>query len=186
MPKDKFAAGFPSLVFLSLGLAGGVPLGAQSDARYDIASTKNVMVAMRDGVKLATDTYRPVRNGQPVEGKFPVLLVRTPYNKEGGAATADYFVPRGYVVVLQDVRGRYKSEGRWRPIRDDPNDGFDTAQWIGAQPWSDGAIGTMGSSYAGATQHALAIANAPYVKAMIPRSRRALVFNCTYIRTSAE
>jgi putative CocE/NonD family hydrolase len=68
------------------------------------------------------------------------------------------------------VRGRYKSEGRWRPILDDPNDGFDTAQWIGAQPWSDGSIGTIGSSYAGATQHALAIANAPYVKTMIFRN----------------
>ncbi|HEX4596141.1 MAG TPA: CocE/NonD family hydrolase, partial [Bryobacteraceae bacterium] len=67
-----------------------------------------------------------------------------------------------------DVRGRYKSEGHWRPIADDPNDGFDTAKWIGEQPWSDGSIGTIGTSYAGATQHALAIANAPYVKTMIP------------------
>ena len=68
---------------------------------------------------------------------------------------------------MQDVRARYKSEGHWRPIRDDPNDGFDTAKWIGEQPWSDG-IGTIGTSYDGATQHALAIADAPYVKAMIP------------------
>src|SRR5262249_57841693 len=74
------------------------------------------------------------------------------------------------VVALQDVRGRYKSEGHWRPHVDDPNDGFDTAQWIGSQPWCDGGIGTIGSSYAGATQHALAIANAPYVKAMVPRN----------------
>jgi putative CocE/NonD family hydrolase len=125
---------------------------------------------MRDGVHLGTDIYRPARNGVLVEGKFPVLLERTPYNKDGGAATANYFVARGYIVVLQDVRGRYKSEGHWRPIRDDPNDGFDTAKWIGAQPWSDGSIGTLGSSYDGATQHALAIANAPYVKAMIPRN----------------
>jgi uncharacterized protein len=168
--KDKFAAAFPGLVLLPFVLAGGVPLGAQADARYDVAATKNIMVAMRDGVKLATDTYCPARNGRPVEDKFPALLVRTPYNKERGAATAGYFVPRGYVVVFQDVRGRYKSEGRWHPIRDDPNDGFDTAKWIGTQPWSDGSIGTMGSSYEGATQHALAIANAPYVKAMVPRN----------------
>ena len=71
---------------------------------------------------------------------------------------------------MQDVRGRYQSEGRWRPIVDDPSDGTDTAAWIGAQPWCDGGIGTMGSSYDGATQHALAIGNAPFVKAMVPRN----------------
>ena len=101
-----------------------------------------------------------------------MLLERTPYGKDGAAAAAvaQYFVPRGYVVVVQDVRGRYQSEGRWRPIVDDPNDGIDTAAWIGAQSWSDGGIGTMGTSYGGATQHALAIGNAPHVKAMIPRN----------------
>jgi hypothetical protein len=90
------------------------------------------------------------------------------YNKEGnGPNTAAFFVPHGYVVVVQDVRARYRSEGRWTPIKDDPNDGFDTAAWIGGQPWADG-IGTIGTSYAGATQHALAIAGAPHVKTMIP------------------
>jgi uncharacterized protein len=170
MHNAKFAAGFRSLLFLLLVLAAGLPLGAQADTRYGVVASKNVMVAMRDGVKLATDIYSPARNGQPVPEKFPVILMRTPYNKETGASGADYFVARGYVVVFQDVRGRYKSEGRWVPIRDDPNDGFDTAKWIGEQPWCDGSIGTIGSSYAGATQHALAIANAPYVKAMIPRN----------------
>jgi len=135
---------------------------------YEVSASKNVMITARDGIKLGTDVYRPAQNGSPVEGKFPTLLERTPYNKDGGAGSANYFVPRGYVVVVQDVRGRYKSEGHWRPIADDPNDGFDTAKWIGEQPWSDGSIGTMGTSYAGATQHALAIANAPYVKTMIP------------------
>jgi putative CocE/NonD family hydrolase len=177
MAKNTTAAGFPSaavafpsLIPLLLLLAGGVPLGAQVEAVYETIPTKNVMVPMRDGVRLGTDIYRPARNGVLVEDKFPVLLERTPYNKDGAAAMASYFVARGYVVVLQDVRGRYQSEGHWRPIRDDPNDGFDTAKWIGAQPWSNGSIGTLGSSYDGATQHALAIANAPYVKAMIPRN----------------
>jgi uncharacterized protein len=148
------------------------PLGAQP--LYEVAAFTNIMVPMRDGVKLATDVYRPARNGAPADGKFPTLLLRTPYNKTeraafpGDFATAQFFVPRGYVVVVQDVRGRYRSEGHWRPLKDDPNDGFDTAQWIGAQPWSDGGIGTMGSSYEGGTQHALAIANAPHIKAMIP------------------
>ncbi len=141
---------------------------APSEARFEVAASKDVMIEMRDGVKLAADVYRPSRNGAAVDGKFPTLMERTPYNKAGGAGTASFFVPRGYVVIIQDVRGRYKSEGHWRPITDDPNDGFDTARWIGEQPWSDRAVGTIGTSYAGATQHALAIANAPNVKAMIP------------------
>jgi putative CocE/NonD family hydrolase len=114
--------------------------------------------------------FRPARNSAPVPGKFPIILERTPYGKGYIADPANYFVTRGYVVVFQDVRGRYKSEGKWVAIRDDPNDGFDTAKWLGEQPWSDGNIGTTGSSYDGATQHAMAIANAPYVKAMVPRN----------------
>lgn len=168
--KDRFVAGFSSFLWPLVVLAVGMPLHAQADRSYGIAETKNVMVAMRDGVKLAADIYRPTQNGQVMDSKFPVILVRTPYNKDDATQVANAFVPHGYVVVLQDVRGRYKSDGHWRPLVDDPNDGFDTAQWIGTQPWCDGGIGTMGSSYAGATQHALAIGNAPYVKAMVPRN----------------
>src|ERR1700690_1974733 len=167
--KDKFLADSSLIVGLLVVLAVGIPLrAAQPDVRYGVAVSKDVMVSMRDGVKLAADIYRPTQNGQLVDGKFPVLLMRTPYNKDDFALTANSFVSHGYVVVLQDVRGRYKSEGHWRPHYDDPNDGFDTAQWIGSQPWCDGGIGTIGTSYAGATQHALAIANAPFVKAVIP------------------
>src|SRR5262245_45082246 len=126
------------------------------------------MVPMRDGVKLATDIHRPARNGTPAEGKFPVLMERTPYGKDRGAATAAYFAARGYVVIYQDVRGRYQSEGRWVPIRDDPNDGFDTTKWIAAQSWCDGNIGTIGTSYGGATPPARAISGAPNLKAMVP------------------
>jgi putative CocE/NonD family hydrolase len=138
--------------------------------RDDIVASTNVMVAMRDGVRLATDIYRPAIGGVAVDGRFPVVLVRGPYNKDADLAVARTYVPRGYVFISQDVRGRYRSEGRWRPVADDPNDGFDTAKWIGEQPWSDQNIGTIGSSYNGATQHALAIAGAPHVKAMIPRN----------------
>ena len=110
-----------SLSLLALGWAGP-RLCAQAPAAaagYDVAVTKNVMVAMRDGVRLATDIYLPARNGVPVEGKFPVILERTPYTKERPAASNRVFVAHGYVVVCQDVRGRYASEGRWRPLRDD-------------------------------------------------------------------
>ena len=168
--KDRFVAGFSSFLWPLVVVAVGMPLHAQADRSYGIAETKNVMVTMRDGVKLAADIYRPTQNGQVMDNKFPVILVRTPYNKDDATQIANAFVPYEYVVVIQDVRGRYKSDGRWRPLVDDPNDGFDTAQWIGSQPWCDGGIGTMGSSYAGATQHALAIGNAPYVKAMVPRN----------------
>ncbi|HEY2684406.1 MAG TPA: CocE/NonD family hydrolase [Steroidobacteraceae bacterium] len=124
----------------------------------------NVMIPMRDGVKLATDVYRPSSGG-----KFATVLMRTPYNKTVRAeAFAAYFVSRGYAVVVQDVRGRYKSQGHWRPLYDDGNDGFDTTQWIGHQSWSDESIGTVGTSYEGGTQHAMAIKHAPYLKALIP------------------
>ncbi len=144
-----------------------IPAPAQADERYQIALSTNVMVAMRDGVRLATNVWRPAR-GQPVPGRFPVILERTPYDKDESDWWARQFVPHGYVFVAQDVRGRYASEGRWRPHRDDGRDGYDTAKWIGEQPWCDGAIGTVGISYPGGTQHALALADPPYLKAMVP------------------
>ena len=160
------AAGF---ILVQSPYAALRPAVAQDKPLYEVHVSSDVMIPMRDGTKVATDIYRPARNGAPVEQRFAVVMERTPYNKErGGRSLAEYFVPRGYVVVVQDVRGRYKSEGRWRPIQDDPNDGTDTAKWIGAQSWCDGGIGTVGTSYAGATQHALAIAGAPFVKTMIP------------------
>ena len=137
---------------------------------YEIAAVHSVMIPMRDGVRLATDIYLPGHDGEPAAGKFPAILERTPYNKTYIGQFAPPFVTRGYVVVIQDVRGRYKSGGHWEPVRQDPNDGFDTAQWIGAQPWFDGNLGAMGSSYDAATAHALAIANPPYLKAIVPRN----------------
>ncbi len=147
--------------------AAQAPLPRES-GRYDVAVTKNVSVAMRDGVTLAADVYLPAKDGRAVEGRFPAILERTPYNKDNSAGWARWFASRGYVAVAQDVRGRYGSQGRWFPLRDDVADGYDTAAWIGAQRWSDGGIGTVGTSYPGGTQHALAISNPPYLKAMIP------------------
>jgi putative CocE/NonD family hydrolase len=168
---------FHSLSILVILASCSSHLQAQAGPRYEIIVSKNVMIPMRDGVTLASDIYRPGRNGVPADGKFPTILERTPYNKDGGIPNSagyisplpsDYFVPRGYIVVLQDIRGRYKSGGHWQLLQAEPNDGFDTAKWIGAQSWSDGNIGTIGTSYDGGTQHALAIAGAPFVKAMIP------------------
>ena len=85
------------------------------DVKYESEVQKNIMVPMRDGVRLATDVYLPTRNGSIVDGKFPVILTRTPYSKENiGRSTAKYYVPHGYIVIAQDTRGRFKSEGVWK------------------------------------------------------------------------
>jgi predicted acyl esterase len=119
---------------------------AQTGEPYEIVATHNVMVAVRDGVRLATDVYSPGRGGITT-GRFPTIVERTPYNKDSIAAdSTGYFVPRGYVVVLQDVRGRYRSEGTWRPIRDDRPDGAELLKWITEQPWSNGKVGTVKAS----------------------------------------
>src|SRR5438270_9458493 len=97
-------------ILLALLPFAGPLIQAQTEPIYDIAVAKDVMVSMRDGVKLATDIYRPARNGAPGDGKFPAILMRTPYNKaERAASPGPYSAARGYVVVVQDVRGRYKS-----------------------------------------------------------------------------
>ncbi len=133
---------------------------------------RDVMVPMRDGVRLATDIYFPAQGGKRRAGRFPVVLERTPYGKQGHPQQPltwpQFFASHGYVGVIQDTRGRFASEGVWHMMTDDPVDGFDTAAWIVNQPWSDGAIGTTGTSYPGGTQHARAIAGAPGLRAMVP------------------
>ncbi|MBL9125250.1 MAG: CocE/NonD family hydrolase [Planctomycetaceae bacterium] len=145
-----------------------------ADAVHAVATQGNVMVPMRDGVRLATDVYLPARNGKPLDERLPTILMRTPYGKsglkEGAPANADgrYFAERGYAVVIQDTRGRYQSEGVWHMLTDDGRDGFDTCAWIGQQPWSNGKVGTIGTSYVGGTQHALALERPPELVTAIP------------------
>jgi len=134
----------------------------------EVSVRTNVMVAMRDGVKLATDIYLPARNGVAVAEKFPVILTRLPYNKNGAKKYGDYFARHGYVFVAQDTRGRYASEGVWHMMTDDGPDGVDCAAWIGQQPWSNAKIGMFGTSYVGGTQHAMALARAPELVTVIP------------------
>jgi uncharacterized protein len=146
---------------------GSVARGVDAPS-WDVAVLRDVMVAARDGVRLATDVYVPVR-GAAIAGRFPTVVERTPYSKDAVAGPlAEYFVRRGYAVVVQDVRGRYRSEGLWRATRDDGPDGADLLGWIAEQPWSNGKVATVGTSYAGATQHALAIENSPSLAAMVP------------------
>jgi putative CocE/NonD family hydrolase len=140
---------------------------AGNERSMSMVVARDVMVPMRDGVRLACDVYLPGSGGAALAGRFPVVLERTPYGKNGSGWPKD-FVRHGYAVVVQDTRGRFASEGRFHAMRDDVADGYDTAQWIAAQPWCDGHIGTVGTSYPGGTQHSLAISGAPYLSAMVP------------------
>src|SRR6185436_13393815 len=124
----------------------------------------NVRIPMRDGVTLSADIYRP--DGP---GKFPVILIRTPYDN----ATAGYirrgrwWASRGYAFAVQDVRGRGDSDGQFYPLTHEAEDGDVTVTWLAAQPWSTGKIGTTGASYLGWTQGYLGGMNNPHLGAMV-------------------
>jgi putative CocE/NonD family hydrolase len=143
---------------------------------YEIVVEADVMVRLRDGVRLATDLHRPARDGTAVAARFPVILERTPYGKsqasrsESRAEIAACFVRHGYVVIYQDCRGRHGSEGEFVKYLSDAEDGIDTIAWILDQPWCDGRIGTMGLSYAAHTQMALA--------SLGPKGLAAMVVDC--------
>jgi uncharacterized protein len=131
----------------------------------DIVSQYDVPMKTRDGIILRADVYRP---NSP--DKFPVILMRTPYDKSVNWAVSPVskMVPRGYVVIIQDVRGRYASEGEWYPFKHEQADGFDTVEWAAALPYSDGKVGMMGASYVGATQMLAAIGQPPHLAAIAP------------------
>ncbi len=118
---------------------------------------------MRDGTILRADVYRP-----KVDGKRPVLLTRTPYNRRNGAASALRMAARGYVVVVQDVRGRYSSAGEWNPFRFEALDGYDTVEWAAALPYGNGQVGMFGGSYVGATQMLASTAHPPHLAGICP------------------
>ena len=119
---------------------------------------------MRDGVQLAANIWRP-----KVEGRYPVILMRSPYGKmDEKWDEAKRYTAAGYVMVVQDCRGRGKSGGEWDPFRYDVEDGFDTQEWVGKQAWCNGEIGTAGGSYVGWTQWASAANASKYLKAMVP------------------
>lgn len=154
-------------VFL-LAAALFAPEALAREAEFDVVVRENVMVPMRDGVRLATDVYLPAKEGEAAAGKWPAILTRTPYNKSGDTCYGEYFAQRGYVFVAQDTRGRYASEGVWHMLSDDGPDGWDCAAWIEAQDWPDGQLGMLGTSYVGGTQHAMAMTKAPQLKTVIP------------------
>ncbi len=131
---------------------------AGSWQQFDALVDRDMMVTLRDGVRLATDVYYPALNGERVAGSWPVILERTPYNKLRNdlVGAGRFFARHGYVTVIQDVRGRFGSEGEWYAFANEGEDGCDTVDWIAAQPWCSGKVGTIGLSYSGSDQTAIA------------------------------
>jgi putative CocE/NonD family hydrolase len=158
------------LLLLVLGFFGGCAR-QNPPASAEVRVEQNVQVPMRDGVNLAADIYFPKGTGP-----FPVLLIRTPYDKrtETGVGndpkikTADLFARHGYVVVMADSRGLYASHGEWHPYVDEARDGYDTQEWIGHQSWCNGKIGQWGISYPGYQALAAARYRSSFVKAIMP------------------
>ena len=145
---------------LTLGLLGPSGMAAEN---YQVTVERNVTAKMRDGVTLRADIYRP-----KADGKYPVLLVRTPYDKQGVSGFGYRGAARGYVVVAQDVRGRFESEGEWYTFRHESQDGYDTVEWAAGLPYANGKVGMFGGSYVGATQFLAAIAKPPHLAGICP------------------
>jgi uncharacterized protein len=150
------------VVVLSI-TAAALPSAGADREHYDVVVERGVPAKMRDGVTLRADIYRP-----KAEGKFPVLLQRTPYDKRYGVEFGYRAAALGYVVIIQDVRGRYTSEGEWYPFKHESRDGYDTVEWAANLPYSDGKVGMFGGSYVGATQMLTAIAAPPHLAGIFP------------------
>ncbi|HJT72030.1 MAG TPA: CocE/NonD family hydrolase [Terriglobales bacterium] len=136
--------------------------------KFKVRVEKSVMVPMRDGIRLSTDLYFP----EGVGVKLPVILIRTPYNKQVRwlQPAINFFAGQGYVVAVQDVRGKFESQGDYVISAADPQDGYDTDDWLSAQSWSSGKIGTYGCSYLGDVQVMQARLRNPKLAAMIPQA----------------
>ena len=142
----------PEKLFCLFALCALLPC-VQALSQSGIIIERNQTMKTRDGVTLKADIYRPAG-----DGKFPVLLQRTPYDKRNGEDFALEAIAHGFMVVVQDVRGRYTSEGEWYPFKHEIDDGYDTVEWAAALPHSNGKVGMFGGSYVGATQMLAAIA----------------------------
>src|SRR6266404_1618355 len=175
--KLRFSTGdFPTiqrsalfaLFALFVALASAPMFYARNSPRQskEIVRRTDVSVPMRDGVVLRADILLP-----SADGKFPALIYRTPYGKQLALQeykTFEKAVARGYAVVVQDVRGRYASDGDFVAYQNEGRDGYDTIEWTAKQPWCDGNVGTFGLSYPGAVQWLAAVENPPHLKAMVP------------------
>jgi putative CocE/NonD family hydrolase len=151
-----------------VGIAS-IPASALAQTTADV--TCHIEYApMRDGIRLATEVYMP-----PGPAKYPVIMQRTPYNRNGAATdtncastTLRDMAGAGYVVLNQDVRGLYRSEGAFNPMFQEATDGYDAIEWAAAQPWSTGKVGLMSGSYVGLTQWQPAVLTPPHLAAIAP------------------
>ncbi|MEE9280155.1 MAG: CocE/NonD family hydrolase [Myxococcota bacterium] len=135
-------------------------------SQYGVILAQNVGMRARDGVWLATDVWRPAREGEPLPGPFPAVLVRTPYSRANMALSGSFWARHGYLAIFQDVRGRFGSEGRFNLLADEGRDGYDAVEWAAALPYCDGNVGTYGTSYLAWAQSALALERPPHLRAM--------------------
>jgi uncharacterized protein len=147
------------LVFAAFGMTAG----CYAEDQYKVVFEGNVAMKTRDGVTLKADIYRP-----KADGRFPVLLERTPYNKFSNIDSGLKAAARGYVCIIQDVRGRNASEGEWYPFKYESQDGYDSVEWAAALPYSNGQVGMIGGSYVGATQMLAAIVAPPHLVGIYP------------------
>jgi putative CocE/NonD family hydrolase len=158
--RDIVRSGMKNIALIVTMAIASVCSGASP---ADVTVERGVKATMRDGVVLRADIYRPKQ-----EGRYPVLLQRTPYNKANGVDFGFRAAEAGYVAIIQDVRGRFTSEGDWYPFKWESQDGFDTVEWAATLPYSNGKVGMWGGSYVGATQMLAAIAHPPHLAGILP------------------
>ena len=155
----------PSLTLAVVALVLATNVSAREP--YEVTIETNVTMKTRDGVTLGADVYRP-----KADGKFPVLLERTPYDKHrmiyAGTGFGVKAAAQGYVYIIQDCRGRFTSEGEWYPFKYESQDGYDTVEWAAALPYANGKVGLVGMSYVGVTQMLTAIAAPPHLAGILP------------------
>jgi uncharacterized protein len=160
VPKGVFALA----VLAATGLVAQVANRPLTPPPPDVIQQLGLVVPMRDGIRLAADLYMP-RTG----GRFGTILIRTPYNRKAGAlGTYQFFTHRGYAVLLEDVRGRYASQGVFGPTEQEGPDSSDTMNWIATQPWSNGRVAMAGSSYLGMVQWWAAVQDNPHLVTISP------------------
>jgi putative CocE/NonD family hydrolase len=161
--KSKKMAALAATLLVALPLVYGQ--SGHSARDKGIVILRDRIVTMRDGAKLAADVHLP--DGEPANA-FPTILIRSTYNKDQARKqlNTEYFLEHGYAVVIQDVRGRYKSDGSHYHGIAEMNDGYDTIEWVAQQPWSNRKVGMTGISYLAAVQSAAAIANPPHLSSM--------------------
>jgi len=154
--------------FVILILSFSLSLNASADRqKFEVSVEQNVPSPMRDGIRLFSNIYKP-----DAEGKFPAILIRTPYNKSNYCEYSSfpvYAAQRGYVVIIQDVRGRYSSEGEFLPYVQETDDGYDAVEWAATLAYVNGKVGMYGCSYLGAVQWLAAIADPPHLQAIFPQ-----------------